>query len=166
MNTAALGRDPFMPRPPRVRGPALALALLAHVLLIAGLAFGVHWRNTEPTTVAAELWSAVPQAAAPRAVEPAPVAPVPAKEPPVEARKPEPVVKRAEPVAPPKPQTPALPDPQIAIEKAKRETAKREKQLAADALAQKKAKAADKLKAEKERTEREKTEKAEKAEKA
>ena len=125
MDAATLSRDPFMPRPPKGRGPALALALLAHVLLIAALAFGVHWHSFEPNTVAAELWSAVPQAAAPRAVEPPP-APVPVPTPtPPEVHKPEPVVKQAEPVAPPKPPAPALPDPQIAIEQAKREAAKR-----------------------------------------
>ncbi|HEY8709649.1 MAG TPA: cell envelope integrity protein TolA, partial [Burkholderiaceae bacterium] len=179
MDAATLNRDPFMPRPPKGRGLALALALLAHVLLIAGLAFGVHWRSFEPNTVAAELWSAVPQAAAPRAVEPPPTptpTPVPTPTPP-EVRKPEPVVKHAEPVAPPKPPPPALPDPQIAIEQAKREAAKRalaeqaqlkikrekaeldkaarakaalEKQRAQEELAQKQAQA-DKLKAEQEK---------------
>jgi len=166
MNTATLGRDPFMPRPPAGRGPALGLALFAHALLIAALAFGVNWRSSEPVTMAAELWSAVPQAAAPRAVEPTPTAPP-------EVRKPEPVVKRAEPVAPP--QTPALPDPQIAIEKAKREAAKREKaereeaereRLRAKEALTKKQAAADKLKAEKEQAERDKAAKAEKADAA
>ena len=69
--------------------------------------------------MAAELWSAVPQIAAPRAVEPPPTSPARTQEA-------EPPVKREAPVAPPQP-TPALPDPQIAIEKAKREEAKREK---------------------------------------
>jgi colicin import membrane protein len=158
-----------MPRPPKGRGPALALALLAHVLLIAGLAFGVHWRNSEPTTMAAELWSAVPQAAAPRAAEPPPT-PTP------EVKKPEPVVKAPEPPpAPPKPTPQAQPDPQIAIEKARQEKAKedkaereqaereqaeRDKRLKED-QAQKKA-AADKLKADKEK-EKEKADKAEAA---
>ena len=160
MTTATLGRDPFMPRPPKGRGPALGLALFAHALLIGALAFGVNWRSTEPATMAAELWSAVPQAAAPRAVEPTPT-----PTPPPEARKPEPATKAAEPVAAPKPQAPALPDPQIAIEKAKREAVKREKaerdeaelerQRAKDALVKKQA-AADKLKAEKDKTEKDK----------
>ena len=154
MNAATLGRDPFLPRAPKGRGPALGLALLAHALLIAAIAFGVHWRRSEPTTVAAELWSAVPQAAAPRAVE----APVPTPPP---ARKPDPVVTET-----PKVQTPTPPDPQIAIEQAKREDAKRakaereeeerEKQRVAQAQ-----KNADKLKAEKERAEHDKAEKAE-----
>jgi colicin import membrane protein len=109
-------RDPFMPRPVQRTGPALSLALLAHVLLIAALAFGVNWHTSEPTTVAAELWSAVPQAAAPRAVEPPPPPPVaPPKPTPAPVVKPEPTPTPA----------PVQPDPQIAIEKAKREEAKR-----------------------------------------
>ncbi len=120
MNAATLNRDPFMPRAPRVRGRALTLAVLAHVLLVAGLAIGVNWRSDEvPTTVAAELWSATPQAAAPRAVEPP--TPEVAKVEPVER----PTPKPPEPVVAAKPPTPALPDPQIAIEKAKKEEAKR-----------------------------------------
>jgi colicin import membrane protein len=180
MNTAALPppratRDPFMPRSAQRNGPALALALLAHVLLIAALAFGVNWHTFEPTPMAAELWSALPQAAAPRAVEPPPA--------PVEAAKPPPAPK-PEPV--PKPQAPVLPDPQIAIDKAKREQERREQQAADDTARQKKIerekaerakdelaqkKAAEKLKAEKEKAERDqaeklKAEKAEKTEKA
>ncbi|MBC8055056.1 MAG: cell envelope integrity protein TolA, partial [Rhizobiales bacterium] len=49
-----------MPRAPQVRGRAITLAVLAHVLLILALAFGVNWRSDEPATVAAELWSATP----------------------------------------------------------------------------------------------------------
>ncbi|MGK2898304.1 MAG: cell envelope integrity protein TolA [Burkholderiaceae bacterium] len=143
--TSAAGRDPFMPQPPKVRGRAITLAVLAHVLLLLAIAFGVNWRSSEPTTVAAELWSATPQAVAPRAVEPTPTPP---PTPPPEVRKPEPVAKPPEPVAPPKP-SPALPDPQIAIEKARREEAKR----AAAEQEQQKAK--------RERLEREKVERAE-----
>lgn len=151
--TALPSRDPFKPRSAQRTGPALGLALFAHALLIVALAFGVNWHDSEPTTIAAELWSATPQAAAPRAVEPPPPRPQPT---PAEVKKPEPVV------APPKPQAPTLPDPQIAIEKAKREDAKRQQQAEEDArqkqaekaqrekedLAKKKA-AADKLAKEK-----------------
>ena len=150
MNTATLTRDPFMPQQPRVRGRAIALAVLAHVLLILGLWFGVDWRSDEPASVAAELWSATPQAAAPRAEEPPPTSP------PV-LKKVEPVVKPTPTPPPPepkstprppepvaaKPPTPTLPDPQIAIEKAKREEAKRE------AAEQEAAKKAQREKAEK-----------------
>jgi colicin import membrane protein len=151
MNSATsttMGRDPFMPRPPKVRGRAITLAVLAHVLLILALAFGVNWRSSEPTTVAAELWSATPQAAAPRAVEPPPT-PAPVVKPP------EPTPKPVEPVAPPKP-TPSLPDPQIAIEKAKRDEAKR---VAAEQEQQK----AKRDKAERAEAEREKRAKDEQA---
>jgi colicin import membrane protein len=171
MNTATLpSRDPFKPRSAQRTGPALGLALFAHALLIAALAFGVNWRTSEPTSIAAELWSATPQAAAPRAVEPPPPPPAPAA-----VKQPEPVV------APPKPQAPALPDPQIAIEKAKREEAKRQQaeeearqqkaekaQRAKEELAQKKA-AADKLakeKAESDKADKLAREKAEKADAA
>ena len=150
MSAAALGRDPFMPRPPPGRGPALGLALLAHVLLIAALTFGVHWRNSEPTTMAAELWSAVPQAAAPRAVEPEP-APTP---PPV--KRPKPVAKAAEPVAPPKPapqSQPTLPDPKIAIEQARRDESKR---LQAEQEQQRQTKLAKLAKAERDKADRQK----------
>ncbi len=177
MNTTTLGRDPFMPHPPHGRGPALALALLAHLLLIAALAFGVHWRSSQPATMAAELWSAVPQAATPRAAET-----------PAEVAKPQPAARRAEPVVPATPRSSSLPDPQIAIEQAKRDEAKRvqsakdqqkkaqraeaereeaerEKQRVKEALAQKKL-AADKLKVERERVEKVERENADKAEKA
>jgi len=110
---AAVARDPFMPRQPRGMGAGLGLALLAHALLIVALAFGVSWRSSEPEGVEAELWSAVPQFEAPRAVTPPPT---PA---PPEPKRPEPVAK-APPVREP------APDPQIAIEQAKREKAKLE----------------------------------------
>jgi len=106
-------RDPFMPRPPQGVGPGLALALLAHALLVAALAFGVNWRTSEPQAVVAELWSAVPQFAAPRAVEAPPPSPTPPPQ-----RVPEPVVKSAPEPAPSR-------DAQIAVEKA----AERKEQL-------------------------------------
>lgn len=171
-STIAPGRDPFMPRPPRVRGRAITLAVLAHVLLILAIAFGVNWHADAPATAAAELWSATPQAAAPRAVEPPPT-PVP------EVNKPEPLVKPT-PTPPAPTPTPALPDPQIAIEKAKREEAKRlaaeqeqqqQKKLKREqaerekeALAQQREK--EKEKADRLKAEQAKNEKAEKAEAA
>jgi colicin import membrane protein len=117
VNTAAAGRDPFIPKAPRVRGRAITLAVLAHVLLILALAFGVHWRSSQPVPMSAELWSAVPKIAAPRAVAPPP-----------EVVKPAPVAPKPEPVAPPPKPAPVpapRPDPQIAIEQAKREEAQR-----------------------------------------
>jgi colicin import membrane protein len=128
MPAGATSRDPFMPRSAQRTTPALLLAVIAHLLLIAALAFGVNWHSFEPTQVAAELWSAVPQAAAPREIAPPPT--------PVETPKPTPVVKAAPP--PPPAPTPKLPDPQIAIEKARREDIKRA-QAADDAASQRKA---------------------------
>ncbi len=59
-------------------GRGFGLALAAHALLLVALKFGVDWRtsNQEPA-FEAELWSAVPLAAAPRAVEPPPPPPEP-----------------------------------------------------------------------------------------
>lgn len=113
MTDSALPRDPLMPRRPKGMGAGLGLAILAHLLLILAIAFGVNWRAHEPAGIEAELWSAVPQAAAPRAAAPEP-APQPAPQ--VKPPPPPPPPPKAE-EPPPKP----APDPQIAIEKAKRE---------------------------------------------
>jgi colicin import membrane protein len=125
--TGGSGRDPFVPGRPRGGRPALALALFAHALLIGALAFGVHWRNTEPTRAAAELWSAVPQAAAPRAAEPLPAAPPPPPARPTPAPAPPTVAPPkpapAEPTPAPKAPVAEPPDPQIAIEQARRTAA-------------------------------------------
>jgi colicin import membrane protein len=167
MNAATLTRDPFMPQAPKVRGRAISLAVLAHVLLIVALAFGVNWRSDETATVAAELWSATPQAAAPRAAEPEATPAVTPPPPRPEPKRAEPVAKAAEPAPEPRP---ALPDPQIALEKAQREDARRR----AAEQEQKRAKA-EKAKAQREEAAREKeelalkraaSEKAERAEKA
>lgn len=116
MMDSTLPRDPLMPRRPKGMGAGLTLAILAHLLLILAIAFGVNWRAHEPAGVEAELWSAVPQAAAPRAAAPEPQ-PQPAPQ--VVKPPPPPPPKAEEP--PPKP----APDPQIAIEKAKREEQKK-----------------------------------------
>lgn len=123
MSTATLDRGAFLPRRPQGMGPGLGLALLVHGLLVAALAFSVRWHASEPEGVEAELWAAVPQIAAPKAVpqEPTPVKPEPAH-------------------APPKPAlpSPAARDAQIAIEKARRDEHERKKKEEADKLAQKK----------------------------
>jgi len=127
MSSAAAQRDLLMPRPADAVGRGLALAIVAHVLLVVALAFGVNWRSRSDTGLEAELWAAVPVAAAPRAVEPTP-APQP--------RPPEPT-PRAEPKPAPAPQV----DAQIAIEKAKREEARREQERREEAERKKKAEA-------------------------
>ena len=105
--------DPLRPQKPGGMGRGTAIAIGVHVVLIGALAFGVNWRASEPEGMVAELWSATPQAAAPRAVEPPPPpppAPAPAPEPPK-----------------PKVEEPPKPDPQIAIEQERKEREAREK---------------------------------------
>lgn len=65
------------PRPPG-RLPSFGIALAAHLVLIAALTWGVGWKRqaTQPA-FEAEIWAAVPQEAAPRAVSPPPVPPAP-----------------------------------------------------------------------------------------
>lgn len=62
--------------PPRTRDGVLrayGLALLIHGLLLAALTWGVSWHRSDTSlSVEAELWSAVPQQAAPKPVEPEP----------------------------------------------------------------------------------------------
>lgn len=73
---------------------AMGLAILAHLLLVAALTWGVNWKSkaTQLTTAEAELWSSLPQQAAPRAVQPPP-APTPPE--------PKPVAKLSPAPAPP-----------------------------------------------------------------
>ena len=89
---AATDRLDFIPPPAPGLLRALALAVLAHAFLLAALTWGVHWKREAATlSVEAELWSALPQEAAPQALEvPLPVEsePVP---PPVPVAEPAPV---------------------------------------------------------------------------
>jgi len=152
MSTASLlhfsQRDALRPPNEDGFGAGFAFAAGAHVLLITALAFGVNWQSSEPASVSAELWAAVPQAAAPRAVEPPPAPPPPAP-------KPEPKVE----TPPPKPAPAPAPDPQIAIEKEK-EKQKRELKAQQDKEAEEKKaleakKAADKAELDKKKKETE-----------
>lgn len=92
---APADRFEFAPPPPPGLMRAFSLAVLAHVLLLAALTWGVSWkRDVQTPAVEAELWSAVPQQAAPKLVE-APPEPEtkPAPPPPPKA---EPVVSQAD----------------------------------------------------------------------
>jgi colicin import membrane protein len=107
---AATDRLEFAPPPTPGIVRALGLAVLAHAFLLAALTWGVHWKREAMTVTAeAELWSALPQQAAPKPVEVLP-------EPP-EARTP-PVPPAPLRPAPPQAQ-PKLPDVDIAIEREK-----------------------------------------------
>lgn len=154
---------------------SLGLSLLVHALLIAALTWGVNWhQKTHSTPVQAELWSATVQQAAPLPTEtPAPV-PEPVPLPSAEPAKPAPPAP--DPVKPTVQSPVPAVDPQIAIEKAKKRKALKEKQAQEQRLKeQEKAREQERLqaqlaekkaKAAKEREKLEKIEKAERAEKA
>ncbi len=80
---ASVDRLEFAPPPPPGLLRAFSLAVLAHLLLLGALTWGVHWKRQEDNpAVEAELWSALPQQAAPRPVEvrpPEPAKPAPSK---------------------------------------------------------------------------------------
>ena len=117
-------RDQFAPPRPPARVRAIALAVLAHVLLVVALTWGVNWKtSTDQPAVQAELWAAVPQQAALRA-EPEPQ-PEPAPTPP---QPPEPVPAPLPP--PPPPPRQAEPDTReadLAIEREKKRIEKEKK---------------------------------------
>ena len=115
MQAATADWAEFAPPQPPVQLRALALAVIAHVLLLGALTWGVNWRQTDTTVmVEAELWSAVPRQAAPRLEVPPPAPPPPPPEP-VKAP-----VPRPAPPAPPPPDT-AQRDADIALARQKQE---------------------------------------------
>ncbi len=80
----------FAPPAPAGTGRALTAALFVHGLLLVALTASIQWK-TDQTSVEAELWSAVPMAAAPKLVEvEAPPPPPPEPAPPKPAEKAEP----------------------------------------------------------------------------
>lgn len=102
---AATHRLEFAPPPTPGLLRALGLAVLAHVFLVAALTWGVQWKHEAVTiTAEAELWSAVPQEAAPPLVEVPPEPPAP----------PEPQVTPV-----PTPPAPTPPEVDIALEQEK-----------------------------------------------
>ena len=115
-------RDQFAPPRPPARLRAIALAVLAHAILIAALTWGVNWKSSsDMPAVQAELWSAVPQQAAPRAVETPAPPPPPQPEPP----KPTPVPP---PPPPPRQAEPDTREADIAIEREKKRLAQEKKE--------------------------------------
>ena len=103
---------------------SFGLALLVHLLLLSALTWGVSWKSKDTSlSFEAELWSALPQEAAP---------PLEAPPPP-----PAPVAPPAPP--PPAPKAEAVPDADIAIEREKKRLAEEKKK--AQALAEKAEKA-------------------------
>ncbi len=135
----------FAPPAEPARGRSFAVAAAAHVLLFVALGLVTRW-TTQPqvVTAEAELWSAVPQQAAPRLVEPDPP-------PPPEPVKPEPVKPTPRPAPAPEPEVQKH-DAEIALKKQKEEEKKK-------ALEKEKAEKLRKEKLEKEKAEKEKAEK-------
>ncbi len=108
------------PTPGIVR--AIGLAIIAHMLLVTALTWGVNWKNDAViVTAEAELWSAVPQPVAPKLAEVAPPPPAPVIQP-----VPAPVV------------APKLVDADIALERDKQRLVKQkqEAQVKADKIGQ------------------------------
>ena len=144
MSTTASYQAEFAPPPEPARARSFVLAAAAHVLLFIALGLVTRWSTQEQVVTAeAELWSALPQQAAPRLVEPEPE---PTPPPPEAPAKPEPE---------PKPRPAPQPDVQkqdadIALKKQKEEDKK---------------KALEKEKAEKLRKDKLEKDKADKAEK-
>ena len=87
----------FAPPPPKGTVSSVGAALVVHALLIMALTAGVQWKQDNSLSVEAELWSAVPMAAAPALVEVEPPPPPPAPKP---EPAPKPAVKAPEPPAP------------------------------------------------------------------
>jgi len=106
MNASA-DRLEFAPPPQPGTARAIVLAVIAHLLLMLALTWGINWnRESENIAVEAELWSATPQEAAPKAVE----APPPPPPRPVEQKK----------VEAPPPPAPTVKEPDIAQEREKK----------------------------------------------
>lgn len=97
------------PQPGLVR--AFVLAIIAHVLLMLALTWGINWnRESEDNAAEAELWSSVPQQAAPQEV-PVPPPPPPAQQ------------------VTPTPPPPAPREADIALEREKKEQARKQEEL-------------------------------------
>lgn len=117
-------QDPLRPPEAPGMGRGFGFAVVAHLLLLAALTFSVHWHTQEQPAFEAELWSAVPQAAAPKEQEPPP--------------EPQPEPTPPQPPQPSAQELQAQHDADIAI--AKEREKKAEQQRQAEEAAQQKAK--------------------------
>lgn len=129
----ASDRPEFTPPSTSGRGRAIGLAVLAHVFLIAALTWGVGWkRESTNAPVQAELWSTTVQQAAPALVESTPPPPSVEPKPEPKVEPPPPLPKPPKPVKVVEPEPETKIDPQIAIEKAKKEEKKKLEKKKAD----------------------------------
>jgi colicin import membrane protein len=87
----------FAPPKPKGTVRSVGASLVVHTLLIVALTAGIQWKQDNSLSVEAELWSAVPMAAAPKLVEVEAPPPPPAPKP---EPAPKPAVKAPEPPAP------------------------------------------------------------------
>lgn len=119
-------------RPPQAPGlgRGMVFAAVAHLLLLLALSAGVHWRTQTLPTYEAELWAAVPQAAAPREQLPPEEPPAPKPQP-----RPEPKPDEPDPRA-----LQAQRDAEIAIAKAEKKKKDLEQKRLAELEAERKAK--------------------------
>ncbi|MDN2703511.1 cell envelope integrity protein TolA [Janthinobacterium sp. SUN211] len=154
-----LGKPYSVPRE-RSRWPSLGLALAMHLGLLFFLWVGVHWQNTEPVAVEAEVWDLKVQTAAPPpevATEPEPT-PAPPPEPQVEQPAPPP----PPPVAAPEPKV-DLREAEIALERKKAKL--KEEKAAAEERRKQELKEREEEKRELEKQKQKEKDKAEKLEK-
>ena len=111
------------PPPAQGLGRSLGLALVVHLLLLIALTWGISWPTDSTPAVEAELWSALPKAAAP---PPPPPVPEPTPEP-----SPPPPAPKVKP-------TPPAPSRDADIAIAKQKKAEQEKKLEQEQLKLKK----------------------------
>ena len=155
MNAKPAPHLEFAPPAQPGMGRSWVVAGVAHIALFVALGVATSWK-TKPQTLQAEaeLWSAVPIAAAPRLQEPTP--PPPSKSKPEPLPKPPPVPKPVPPKPAPQPEPDnTLREAQIALEQKKKQEQKKQ----ADAERERKAlakKKADELQAAKDKAAREK----------
>ena len=156
-----LGKPYSVPRE-RSRWPSLGLALAMHLGLLFFLWVGVHWQNTEPVAVEAEVWDLKVQTAAPPpevATEPEPT-PAPPPQPQVEQPAPPP----PPPVAAPEPKV-DLREAEIALERKKAKLKEEKEKAAAEERRKQELKEREEEKRELEKQKQKEKDKADKLEK-
>ena len=91
---AAADRLEFAPPPQPGLMRGMLLALVAHLLLLLAFTWGLQWkRDSQESAAEAELWSSLPQQAAPKEVTPPPEPPAPVQK---EEPRPDPKQREAE----------------------------------------------------------------------
>ena len=96
-------------RPPREEdwSTGVTISIVAHATLIGALVWGLHWRSSEVVVAtSAELWSAIPDTAAP---PPVVAPPPPVETPPPPVPEPLPALPPVAPLLPALPPVPVVP---------------------------------------------------------